>query len=86
MSKEKHKHDTRVALRRAIAVHGVGANQTRLAAIEFCHARNIDPHWRHAVYPKFEPDFTDWSKPADIDVYSVTQWQQVVERFAKEDA
>lgn len=72
------KHNARVALRRAIK-QGTD-EEKRLAAIEFCYAHNIDPHWRWPVWPKLNPDPWNGGKPLDISLYSVTQWEQNLRR------
>ncbi len=76
----QRQHDTRVALRWAIK-RGT-EEEKRLAAIEFCYAHNIDPHYRWAVWPKFTPDYHDFDKPLDMSLYSVTQWEQNLRRAA----
>lgn len=82
----QRQHDTRVALRRAIKIFGPDATDTRVAAISFCYAHNIDPHFRYAVWPKFEPILDDGDKPLDLDMYTEFEWQRIVKRFQKEDA
>jgi hypothetical protein len=77
--------DARVALRRAIAIFGPEADDTRVAAISFCYAHGIDPHWRRAVHPKFEPNFRDFDKPLDIDKsHAVSGWQDAIKRFVND--
>ncbi len=83
----QRQHDTRVALRKAIHVHGTEANETRLAAIEFCYAHNIDPHWRTAVWNQTAvPTPENWDTPVNEAVRAVYEWERIVKRFVKDDA
>lgn len=88
MDRNQREHDTRVALRRAIKILGPDAKDTEVAAIAFCHAHNIDLHFRYAKWPKIIPPkgYDDFSKPLDLEVYCETEWQRIVKRFQKEDA
>lgn len=56
----------------------------RTAAIDYCWARGYNPHFRYAVWPKFQPFDHDWNRPLDIEVYSETEWQRLVRRVAAE--
>jgi hypothetical protein len=78
----QRQHDTKVALRRAIAVSGADSDETRRAAIEVCYAHNIDPHFRYAIWPDWTmPPKQDWDKPVSGAVNSEAEWERVVRRF-----
>ncbi len=78
---QQRRHDTRVALRRAVAIFGPETDDTRLAAIQFCYAHEIEPHWRYAVWPRIvePPKMDEAIKPFDVPVEY--EWQRVLRRF-----
>lgn len=81
----QRQHNARVALRRAVAIFGTEADDTRLAAIQFCYAHHIEPHWRYAVWPKISPPtkMDEAIKPMDVPVEY--EWQRVLRRFVADN-
>jgi hypothetical protein len=81
----QRQHDTRVALRRAVAIFGTESDDTRVAAIQFCYAHGIDPHWRYPLQTMIDPN-----PPGPIVRPTVPpveeEWQRVLKRFVADDA
>jgi hypothetical protein len=73
-------------LRYAVANLGADSLQARAAAIAYCEARGINPHFRHAVFPKFTipPSFDQPVGP--VDVPSIEQWEIELRRALGETA
>jgi len=80
----QRQHDARMNLRRAVAIFGPEADDTRIAAIQFCHARNIDPHFRYAAWPKLTGKPTNEPMIEPAAVGSIAEWQRVVAEFVAE--
>lgn len=78
----QRQHDARVTLRRAIKIFGAESDDTRLAAIQFCYAHQIEPHFRYALYQRVSPiPENDTLKPVSVDVNSEAEWERVLRRF-----
>lgn len=78
----QRQHDTRVALRRAVAIFGTEADDTRTAAVQFCYAHNIDPYWKTPIQRPIS-----WQPPADYydkpdDKNYTEQWEDIVAQAA----
>ena len=75
--------NTEMILRRAVSVYGPKAEQTKLAAIEYCFAHGYDPYRRFGLQIPVAITSSAWAKPSDIDpdTYSETNWQRAIKKI-----
>ncbi len=78
------RHDTRVALRRAVAESGEDSSETKLAALQFCTAHGIEPYWRYAVWSAFRPGYLGDAMDKPVEPHFEEEWQRVLRRFIDE--
>lgn len=75
------KHKTVQDLRRAIHIFGPEGYDTKIAAIQCCHAHGLDPYYRHAQWPKVSPELGLGLTVAEpIAIESIEEWQRMIRR------
>jgi hypothetical protein len=68
-------------LHRALKIFGPDAHDTKVAAIECCHAHGLDPYYRYALWPKVSPELgLGLAVEGPLTIESVEEWQRMIGR------
>lgn len=67
-------------LRQCIHHYGPDGYDTKIAAIQACHAYEMDPYYRYAVWPKFEPMALSGAVAGPATIESIEEWQRMIRR------
>lgn len=81
----QRQHDARVNLRRAVKIFGMEADDTRIAAVQFCYAHGVEPYFRYPIHLMVNPNPEEMLKPVSDDAHSEAEWQRVLRRFVAYD-